>query len=354
MRFTKSNRPQLVTIPPSNESTKPCRPYTEYNLFFQLEREYIIQAELGFQPDYECADVFDPSDLSNYQGPPLPSKYRGLTYLKDWHLPGKEKRRKRRHRKTHGKIGFRQLSLRIAEAWKHVDEETLKFCIDLRNIGLIQHKNQVAAYKAAHPEEEEEISVKNFSTAVMGQCMNDENEVADATACRSVPSMFNVSPCNPAYLPTHHCSLADVDAAFENDFSRGHNTFNEMISATDDSVKSSLAPTSYSFVDVEDDEIINIWKSVHEDAVSSDAWVSARQVSPRSSVSHSPVSSVQSLTSSCQDNMTCASSPDGYPLGHNIDSALNVLKYMRNVMMKQQEELLSSFMASKQRLACSA
>jgi hypothetical protein len=93
------------------------------NIFFQLEREHILQAQLGFLPEYELSEIFDPSDKSNYQGPPLPSRYDGLVYLKDWHLPGKEKRRKRRHRKTHGMIGFQELSLKIADAWKMVDPE---------------------------------------------------------------------------------------------------------------------------------------------------------------------------------------------------------------------------------------
>ena len=104
---------------------KPARPYSEYNIFFQLEREYILQVELGFRPQYDLSEIFDPVDAINYQGPPLPSKYSHLIYLKDWHLPGKEKRRKRRHRRSHGKIGFHELSLRIAASWKNVDDETL-------------------------------------------------------------------------------------------------------------------------------------------------------------------------------------------------------------------------------------
>jgi hypothetical protein len=115
---------------------KPSRPYTEYNLFFQLEREYILQIELGFKPDYEPSEIFDPSDSSHYQGPPLPARYSGLVYLYDWHLPGKERRRKRRHRKTHGMIGFQELSLKIADAWKTVDAETRTFCAELCDMGM--------------------------------------------------------------------------------------------------------------------------------------------------------------------------------------------------------------------------
>lgn len=126
---------------------KPARPYSEYNIFFQLEREYILQVELGFRPEYDLSEIFDPVDAINYQGPPLPSKYSHLIYLKDWHLPGKEKRRKRRHRRSHGKIGFHELSLRIAASWKSVDDETRIFCAQLGNLGMRQYKREMKAYK---------------------------------------------------------------------------------------------------------------------------------------------------------------------------------------------------------------
>ena len=126
---------------------KPARPYSEYNIFFQLEREYILQVELGFRPEYDLTEIFDPVDTISYQGPPLPSKYSHLIYLKDWHLPGKEKRRKRRHRRSHGKIGFHELSLRIAASWKCVDDETRIFCAQLGNLGMQQYKCEMKAYK---------------------------------------------------------------------------------------------------------------------------------------------------------------------------------------------------------------
>jgi len=131
---------------------KPSRPYTDYNIFFQLEREHVLQVSLGVEPSIAYG-VFDPSNDNDYQGPPLPSRYNDLVLPGDWYVPGKVVRRKRVHRKSHGVIGFRELSNRIAVSWKSVDEETKEFCEKLSDIGVLQYKAAVRKYKIANPEE---------------------------------------------------------------------------------------------------------------------------------------------------------------------------------------------------------
>ncbi|KAL7548201.1 hypothetical protein ACHAWF_011489, partial [Thalassiosira exigua] len=104
------------------------RPYTSYNLFFQLEREYVIQTVHGYRPQVDQKDRFDPTDKTNYDGSPLPPRYCALVLLNDWHIPGKTRRRKRLHRKSHGNIGFHQMNGEISRARSVVDEETRSFC----------------------------------------------------------------------------------------------------------------------------------------------------------------------------------------------------------------------------------
>merc|ERR1719288_482731 len=102
--------------------SRPTRPCTEYNIFFQLERAHILQVQLGSDPCLDGLEAFRPSQPSYDSLPPLPSRYASLVLPYDWHLPGKEKRRKRKHRRTHGAIGFHELSNTIAAAWKEVDD----------------------------------------------------------------------------------------------------------------------------------------------------------------------------------------------------------------------------------------
>eukprot|EP00804_Cyclotella_cryptica_P021295 CCRYP_001546-RA/>CCRYP_001546-RA protein AED:0.25 eAED:0.25 QI:0/-1/0/1/-1/1/1/0/368 len=339
--------------------TKPCRPYTEYNLFFQLEREYILQVELGLQPDYEPTEVFDPSDASNYQGPPLPSRYSGLVLLSDWHLPGKEKRRKRRHRKTHGKIGFHELSLRIADAWKNVDAETRTFCAELCDIGLMQYKTAMRMYKAAYPEEDGE-------TVKTAECMGGKKA---PPAVDEFAFLFDETPSTSSrYIPTDRCTMAEVDAAFENDLALSLEDFNESLSdlsassGSDSSLRDSLAG---SMVDIEDDEIINMWKSEPEVIGSTpDAGAFSAFICPSSSgtvVTNSSRSYASSRVAS-RDGSYCQFIPQEPPLrrhdttsssfdpyGHNshIDATLNDLKNMRKILLSQQIQMQSSILAAR-------
>ena len=95
----------------------PPRPYSEYNVFFQLERNYILQKVYAVSP--EATDVFDPED-PDYKGPPLPQKYVDVVLPRRFYSRYKpEAKERRRHRTTHGKIGFSELSQLIASNWKN-------------------------------------------------------------------------------------------------------------------------------------------------------------------------------------------------------------------------------------------
>ncbi|KAL7533106.1 hypothetical protein ACHAWF_004340 [Thalassiosira exigua] len=127
-------------------SSKPPRPCTEYNLFFQLERAYILQVLLHNDP---CAGLraFHPSQASYAGLPPLPHRYASLVLPYDWFLSGKEQRRKRKHRKSHGAIGFHELSDKISSAWKSVDVENRAYCSQVRAALMARYKAAVKERK---------------------------------------------------------------------------------------------------------------------------------------------------------------------------------------------------------------
>ena len=98
-----SNASEMVSSPRKNLMLKkPKRPLTAYHIFFQIEREFIIQTMAG-----------EDADKSIHQGKiffrDVPNRYINIKLSPDWYF-GPGKRAKRKHRKQHGKIGFLELS----------------------------------------------------------------------------------------------------------------------------------------------------------------------------------------------------------------------------------------------------
>ncbi|EJK53941.1 hypothetical protein THAOC_26522, partial [Thalassiosira oceanica] len=96
--------------------------------------------------------TFDATDpTSDYTGPPrLPERYRQVILPIDWHLPNKIKKRKRLHRKSHGRIGFHALNQQISRAWGNVEEEVRIFCENLA-------ATEAAKYRMVMPREVKEL-----------------------------------------------------------------------------------------------------------------------------------------------------------------------------------------------------
>jgi hypothetical protein len=77
-------------------------------MFYQLEREFILHRLLVDSSDPSAAEEQKAqSALALFKNDPLmPARYRTLPLRADWYISGKSKKpSKRKHRKTHGKIG---------------------------------------------------------------------------------------------------------------------------------------------------------------------------------------------------------------------------------------------------------
>jgi hypothetical protein len=114
------------------------RPYTSWIIYFQLQREWILQKQLGVVNTF-TEDAFIATDPS-YEGPSLPSRFQDLKLPTDWWKPGKGRRRKRLHRKSHCLISFHELSRMIGDSWKEVDVETRAFCDCLSAISIKKYR----------------------------------------------------------------------------------------------------------------------------------------------------------------------------------------------------------------------
>jgi len=121
---------------------KPIRPLTAYHIFFQIEREYIIQTMDG--------DIADQSTMDNkVHLDDVPQRYKNIRLLPDWYA-GPGKRQKRKHRKQHGKIGFLELSRIVSTRWaelEQVDPETKSFVQKIAKVEIDQYYKEMKEYK---------------------------------------------------------------------------------------------------------------------------------------------------------------------------------------------------------------
>ncbi len=104
----------IMNSPIDGIPIKPMRPLTAYQIFLQIEREYIIQTSEG--------EIADKSSLDNkVYLDDVPERYKNIRLLRDWYV-GPGKRKKRKHRKQHGKIGFLELSQIVSKRWAELDK----------------------------------------------------------------------------------------------------------------------------------------------------------------------------------------------------------------------------------------
>ena len=129
--------------------SKPTRPLTAYHLFFQLEREHIIQTTKSSDDD-AVANVNDNRQFGLQLDNEMPLRYHKIRVSQNWFATGKEKRgsadHKRKHRKTHGKIAFLDLSKTIASRWatlEQTDPETKDYCNRVAKRELSAYKERV-------------------------------------------------------------------------------------------------------------------------------------------------------------------------------------------------------------------
>jgi hypothetical protein len=128
---------------PKSSPVKPMRPLTAYHIFFQIEREYIIQTTPGGGDASSSIH-----DHKSYQ-PNVPRRYANIKLSHDWYA-GPGKRAKRKHRKSHGKIGFLELSRVVSQRWANLstlDPETKAYVCDIARRELDVYKVELREYE---------------------------------------------------------------------------------------------------------------------------------------------------------------------------------------------------------------
>ncbi|KAL3790388.1 hypothetical protein ACHAWO_011603 [Cyclotella atomus] len=136
---------------------KPVRPLTAYQLFFQLERAFLLQNIVS--PDNDGAKMNEGYERGSLIDSLMPDRYRDIYMPRTWYASSSGKRarskesdKRRKHRKCHGKISFIELSRTVAARWKVLDEidpETKKYCAMIGKRELQSYKSRLEIYKAS-------------------------------------------------------------------------------------------------------------------------------------------------------------------------------------------------------------
>lgn len=160
-----TNRFPIQTGPHINFPKKPMRPLTAYHIFFQIEREFIIQSMPDAKGDalQRTSNLDERSTLEN-----VPNRYKSIKLSPDWYL-GPGKRPKRKHRKSHGKIGFMDLSRIIASRWAELestDPEVKAFVQKIARQELNEYLADMKKYKELTKELQPVLSA-NTSAALI-------------------------------------------------------------------------------------------------------------------------------------------------------------------------------------------
>ena len=109
----------------------PRRPLSAYNLFFSEERERILKEIEG------KSNEDDPDKKEGEDEPKPKALLRPL-------LPSEKKRRP--HRKTHGKISFQELATKVGQRWKALPDDRRKYYQDLAQEDMKRQKKAMEEY----------------------------------------------------------------------------------------------------------------------------------------------------------------------------------------------------------------
>lgn len=172
-----SNNISRSSLPP-----KPKRPMTAYHVYFQLERNYILQNHEDYIPHYP--EHIDENACER------PERYRGLIMPKDWYI-SKEVKVKKKDRKNHGIISFVELSKTISYRWNNeADYDTKMYCRDIADDQLERYREEMAAYVEKYGEESLKANSKPKSKS-KSSIKRKQSQVSNSDSARSDDSSDN-------------------------------------------------------------------------------------------------------------------------------------------------------------------
>ena len=241
----------MVSSPRKRE--KPKRPLTAYHIYFQIEREFIIQTMSSEDTD-KGKSIHEGKAL--FHG--VPTRYKDTKLSPDWYF-GPGRRAKRKHRKQHGKIGFLELSRVIASRWTKLEEtdpDIKQFVSKIASQQFDEYKRELKEYR--------ENLTMNMTTPVVVSKRGSKLKYQQTSPRSSSSPLHGEHPCediSSMESPVQPCEKSDpidleaLHEVFEIDFA---NTYQQRRR-----FKWGERKAEDDFVDICDDDILNMWKSVH-------------------------------------------------------------------------------------------
>eukprot|EP00573_Skeletonema_grethae_P000040 CAMPEP_0201688010 /NCGR_PEP_ID=MMETSP0578-20130828/1805_1 /ASSEMBLY_ACC=CAM_ASM_000663 /TAXON_ID=267565 /ORGANISM="Skeletonema grethea, Strain CCMP 1804" /LENGTH=324 /DNA_ID=CAMNT_0048172199 /DNA_START=119 /DNA_END=1093 /DNA_ORIENTATION=- len=218
---SSSTTPKIPSLTKSSATptAKPQRPLTAYHIFFQIEREYIIQTTAGPNPK----DDPEKKLLRN-----VPDRYAATKLRPDWYA-GPGKRQKRKHRKSHGKIGFFELSSLISTRWATLEQshpDVKKFVHDVAAKELDEYKEEMERWKLAEnipldPPVAKKTARKKKS-ASRSKAATSSAKISPPSSPKSSPVVDNVVSLSTSICTDDEEGAVDVDYSISSVTCNGH------------------------------------------------------------------------------------------------------------------------------------